>query len=305
MGVGVSALRPLSGPTGSSRAGWMAWLRPYILLLPATLVTVVLLMWPVISILRFSLYQHLPGTVYVERWTLENYRDLLNPFFAKTLLRTIRFSLITCLVCGLLGYPTAYFISRVGARYKSLLIFLMVLPLLVGSVIRTYGWIILLARDNFLAQLIDHLPGDHTGGLLGTEPAVIAGLVDALLPFMILPLMSSMNRIGTALEDAATILGARPWQVWLHVVIPMSVPGLVSGTLLVYILCMGALVAPLYLGGEGFQTLSTQIWSDMLMTLDWPAGSAIAVVLMGWIGVTSYLFLQITGRVGYSPSAAR
>jgi ABC-type spermidine/putrescine transport system permease subunit I len=274
-------------------------LRPYILLVPAVGITVILLVWPIVSILRFSLYRHVPGLVYVPQWTLENYRDLLNPYFIKTLFRTIRFSLITCLICTVLGYPTAYFISRVGARYKSLLIFLMVLPLLVGSVIRTYGWIILLSRDNFLALAIDRLPGDHSGGLLGTEPAVIAGLVDALLPFMILPLMSSINRIGAAIEDAATVLGARPWQVWLHVVLPMSIPGLVSGTLLVYILCMGALVAPLYLGGEGFQTLSTQIWSDMLTTLDWPAGSAIAVVLMAWIGVTSYIYLQLTNRIGY------
>jgi putative spermidine/putrescine transport system permease protein len=301
--TGASAVQPLSAARATKRRA--AFLRPYILLVPAVAVTAVLLIWPIVSILRFSLYTHEPGTIYVERWTLQNYRDLLNPYFAQTLGRTIRFSVITCLICTVLGYPTAYFISRVAPRYKSLLIFLMVLPLLVGSVIRTYGWIILLSRDSFLAQAIDHLPGDHSAGILGTEPAVIAGLVDALLPFMILPLMSSMNRIGPALEDAASVLGARPWQVWRHVVIPMSIPGLVSGTLLVYILCMGALVAPLYLGGEGFQTLSTQVWSDMLSTLDWPAGSAIAVVLMTWIAVTSYLYLQITGRIGYSPVRQR
>lgn len=282
-----------------------AMLRPYLLLLPALSVTALLLGWPLVTVVRFSLYTHVSGQAYVPEWTLQNYHDLLTPYFLRTLVRTIRFSLMSVAICAVLGYPTAYFVSRARARYKPLLIFLLVLPLLVGSVVRTYGWTLLLAHDGTLSQAFARLPGDHSGGLLGTEPAVITGLVDALLPFMVLPLMSSVNRVGSALEDAAMTLGARPWQIWVHVILPMSLPGLVSGMLLVYMLCMGALVIPIYLGGAGFQTLSTQIWTDMLTTLNWPAGSAIAVFLMTWIAVTTFAYLALTSRLGLVRSSGR
>jgi putative spermidine/putrescine transport system permease protein len=270
---------------------------PALLLAPAVVFTLALLVWPLIAIVSYSFYRHEPGQVYVPVFTLQNYLDLLNSFFLGTLWRTIRVSLVTTVVCAVLAYPTAYVLARIS-RLKSLLIFLLILPLLVGSVVRTYGWIILLSRDGLVN---DALVGAHLVGqpvrFIGTEFAVVLGLVDALFPFMVLPLMSSMIKIGPALEDAALVLGARPWQVWWRVLIPMSLPGLVSGSLLVYILSMGALVAPLYLGGAAFITPATQVWSNMLATLDWPLGSAIAMALMAVIALTAFGYLRLTSRL--------
>ena len=166
-----------------------------------------------------------------------------------------------------------------------------------GSVVRTYGWIILLSRDGLVngALVGAHLVGEPIR-FIGTELAVVLGLVDALLPFMVLPVMSSMIKIAPALEDAALVLGARPWQVWWRVLIPLSLPGLVSGGLLVYILSMGALVAPLYLGGAAFITPATQVWSNMLATLNWPLGSAIALVLVAFIALSAFGVLKVTSR---------
>lgn len=295
-GTGEVVAIGLAPPRVEGRA---AQLRPYLLILPAVAFIGVLLFWPFFTIVKYSLYTHTPSHVYVPRLTLDNYRALGDRFYLEVLWRTTWYSVVTSGICFILGYPLAYLIARARPRLKTLLIFLIILPLLIGAVVRTYGWIVMFSQQGPVVRTMLLL---HVGGpfprIIGTNTAVIIGLVDALLPFMVLPLISAVNKIPRALEDASATLGARPVQTFLHVLLPLSARGLASGGLMVFLLSMGALVTPIYLGGVSHQTVATLIWSDMLTTLNWPMGAALAVLLMATIAVLALLYLLLIERLG-------
>jgi len=272
------------------------------LVAPACLFTLILLLWPLASTVLYSFYTYSAELIYLPVLTAANYLRFADSFYINVLWRTFRMALLATVFCALLGYPVAYFLARTRSRYRSLFLFLVVTPLMVGIVVRTYGWIILLSREGLVNRLLMVLGlRSEPVRFLGTEGAVVAGLIDVLLPLMILPLMSAIIKISPVQEEAATVLGARPWQTFFRVVLPLSVPGLLSGCLLVFSLSMGALATPMYLGGARNQTIATLIWGNMLTSFNWPFGSTLAVILMvaTLVSVLGYLaLLRQPGRGG-------
>jgi putative spermidine/putrescine transport system permease protein len=214
--------------------------------------------------------------------TLANYvRFLGDPFYWGTLRATLGLGLFVTLLALALGYPVAYGLARGRHRGKTLLRLCVIAPLLVSVVIRTYGWIVLLANNGVVNQTL------LTLGLIG-EPlkfmfsytGVTIGLVHFALPVAILSLVGVIEAVDPALEEAARSLGASPTQAFLRVTLPLTLPGLAAGSMLVFALTVAAFVTPALMGGPSLIVLSTLIYQQMTVTLEWGFGAAVATILL-------------------------
>jgi putative spermidine/putrescine transport system permease protein len=270
-----------------------------LLLGPAALITASLLVASLI-IVRFSFNTWSAARGMAPAWTLANYVAFASdPFHYKAFLTTLRIGLIVTVTALLLGYPVAYLLAV--SRRKHLLLFLIVLPLMMDVLVRAYGWIVLLSRSGlvnrvFVATSMFTRPMQF----LGTETAVVLELLHEVLPFMILPIAGVLQRIDPALREAAVGLGAAPFTAFLRVTLPLSLPGLLAGTLLTFSLAMSAFVAPLVLGGGRVPMMSILIQQQMTMLLNWPAGAAQAVVL---VALVSLLLLGYARVLREGPAA--
>jgi putative spermidine/putrescine transport system permease protein len=270
-----------------------------LLLGPAALITASLLVASLI-IVRFSFNTWSAARGMAPAWTLANYVAFASdPFHYKAFLTTLRIGLIVTVTALLLGYPVAYLLAV--SRRKHLLLFLIVLPLMMDVLVRAYGWIVLLSRSGlvnrvFVATGMFARPMQF----LGTETAVVLELLHEVLPFMILPIAGVLQRIDPALREAAVGLGAAPFTAFLRVTLPLSLPGLLAGTLLTFSLAMSAFVAPLVLGGGRVPMMSILIQQQMTMLLNWPAGAAQAVVL---VALVSLLLLGYARVLREGPAA--
>ncbi|HXF81311.1 MAG TPA: ABC transporter permease [bacterium] len=279
--------------------GALAGERPYLVLLALPLVFfAVFLLYPLLLMFLVSVRNYAPAQIVGDRWTLENYtRFLLDPFYRGILLGTLRLAAIVSAASLVIAYPLAYYLARTASRAKGWLVFLLLTPLMVGIVVRTYGWIVLLGRNGTINQLL--LAAGvvrEPVRILFTETAVVLGLIEVLLPYMIFPLISALQKVDPSLEAAAATLGAGPLEVLRRVVLPLSLPGIVSGTVIVFTLSAGAIVTPAILGGPRTQTMGTLIYQLMTATLNWPFGSAVAFILLAFEAVPVCLFFAVTAR---------
>jgi spermidine/putrescine transport system permease protein len=204
----------------------------------------------------------------------------------------------TTVITMLLGYPLAYYIARSPAKQRSLLLFLILVPFWTNFVIRIYAWIMLLRGGGLLDSFLQWI--GVTGeplGLLYTPTAVMIGMVYEFLPFMVLPLYTSLEKIESALLEAAADLGAPPWRAFLRVTLPLSIPGMIAGTILVFIPAMGMFVVPDLMGGAKTLLIGNVIRNQFLTARDWPFGSAASMILML---MTLVLTLYYTRKAGFS-----
>jgi putative spermidine/putrescine transport system permease protein len=263
----------------------------------------VLVLLPLIGaclmLVRYSFNDWDPMLAMVPAWTLDNYFYVFtDPAQIKGLITTLRISLIVTVACLFIGYPVAIAISSAG-RYRGLLMFLLVTPMLTDVLIRAYGWMVILGPNGPINSLL-MTTGVSAGPvrLMYTELAVVLELIHENIPFMILPLAAILERINPALNDAAMNLGASPTRTFFHVTLPLSRPGIVAGTLLVFALSASAFVAPLVLGGGNVSVMTTLMQQTMLTTLNWPQGAAQSVVLVGLVLVllATYGWVLSKGR---------
>ena len=233
--------------------------------------------------------------------TLDNYKFLLTrPLYLEVMFRTLVVGLCVGALDVLLGFPLAYFLVRTKSRWKGLLIALSLAPLLASVIVRTYGWYIILNRFGVvndallglgvIAERIAFMPS--TG-------AIIIGLAHALLPYAVLTIMGSLGGINPNLEKAAMSLGANRTRTFLSVVLPLSLPGVVGGFILVFSIAISAYATPAILGGPATQVAATAIYNFMINLLDWSAGAALAVILI----VSSLLLLYAAARMGAKRAA--
>ena len=186
---------------------------------------------------------------------------------------------MTAALCLLLGYPTAWFIARTRLRRDALLL-LVVLPWLVSVVVRTYGWIVLLGNRGLINALLTMSGAtDRPVQLMFNTGGVLIGLVHVFCPFVVLTVLGSLSAIDPAMEEAGTSLGAGPLALFCRVLLPLSLPGAISGLTLVYLMSAGAIVTPLLLGGIGDQMLGSQIYAEVFEQFDFPKASVMAVLL--------------------------
>ena len=196
-------------------------------------------------------------------------------------LSSLRIAATSTLVALLLGYPMAYAIARASAARRPLLLMLVVLPFWTSFLIRVYAWMGLLSENGILNQFLRWSGiASNPGTILGTEWAVHLGIVYAYLPFMILPLYSTLEKLDWSLLEAAADLGARPFSALLTITLPLSLPGIVAGCLLVFIPATGEFVIPDLLGGTQTLMIGKVLWDEFFTNSDWPLASAVAICLL-------------------------
>jgi spermidine/putrescine transport system permease protein len=223
------------------------------------------------------------GRVLFDALTLDNYRKAFAPTFIPTISRSIYYAGMTTILSIAIGYPVAYWISHYGGRNKALLLILVMLPFWTSYLIRTYAWMIIL-RDNGVANSVLQALGignsDEPLVLLNTDFAVILGMTYGFLPFTILPLFVSIDRLDRNLVQAARDLYSNGREAFIHVTLPLTMPGVIAGALLTFIPAIGDYVTPDLLGGAETSTVAKSVQTIFTAGRDWPYGSALGFLLM-------------------------
>ncbi|WP_245450285.1 ABC transporter permease [Chelatococcus asaccharovorans] len=229
-------------------------------------------------VLSFQTYSHSAGMG--EGFTVSNYlRVVTDEYYIEIFVRTLRISVITTVVCLLIGVPEAYIVSRMRSPWKSIFLIVLLAPLLISVVVRTFGWSVVLGPSGPFNQLLRafDIP---TLRLLYREPAVVIALVHVLLPFMIIPVWASLQKLDPMVESAGLSLGASKSTVLRRIVFPQIIPGILSGSLIVFGLAASSFAIPGLLGGRRVKTVATVVYDEYLTQLNWPLGAAIAFVLL-------------------------
>jgi putative spermidine/putrescine transport system permease protein len=255
--------------------------RAKLLLAPAVAVTLGALVVPALLMLAYSLVRYVPGKITDWTPTLENYARLgQDLFYLRVLWETVQLGLVVTAGTVMLGYPVALLLARTRSRWKPVLAYLVFLPMMVGIVVRAYGWMVILGRDGLVNSLL-LATGlvDTPLRLLYTRTAVVLGLVEVMLPFMVMPLAAALEKIDRHVVEAARACGATPAVAFVKVTLPLSLPGLLSGVLLVFSLSVTAYALPALLGGAKVKMIAALAYDAMLVGYNWPFGAAIGIVM--------------------------
>ena len=227
--------------------------------------------------------------------TLEHYRKMIEyKSYYRVFLNTFKVSLLTTIICIGLGYPLAYFLAQLPARWAGFFMLAVLLPFWTSLLVRTYAWLVLLQRKGLLNEFAMEIglwekPIKLVHNLTGT----LIGMAHIMLPFLVLPLYNAMKKIDRDLMHAASNLGASPTRAFWQVYFPLSLPGMVAGSLIVFVLCLGFYVTPAVLGGGRVIMVATQITAILENQFNWGAASSLGVVLL----VATVLVLYIAGRL--------
>jgi putrescine transport system permease protein len=239
-----------------------------------------------------ALFSWVGDAVLQVRLNLGNYRFLgEDPLYVGAYLNSLRIAAVSTLLCLALGYPMAYAIARARPGLRGMLLLLIILPFWTSFLIRVYAWIGLLKGNGLVNQLL-LATGliDQPLTLLHTDFAVYLGIVYSYLPFMILPLYATLVRQDPALLEAAADLGCRPFRAFLSVTLPLSMPGVIAGSMLVFIPAVGEFVIPDLLGGPDTLMIGKVLWSEFFTNRDWPLASAVAVAMLLLLVVPVVIF---------------
>ena len=214
--------------------------------------------------------------------TLDNYRFLLaDDLYWVSYIKSIRIAFISTCLCLLIGYPMAYAIARAAPVWRNLFLFLVILPFWTSFLLRVYAWMGLLSTNGLINNLLLSVGLiEQPLKLLYTDFAVYLGIVYSYLPFMILPLYVNLERLDFSLDEAAADLGARPLQVFRDITLPLSLPGIIAGSLLVFIPALGEFVIPALLGGLDSLMIGRTLYDEFFTNRDWPLSSAVAIILL-------------------------
>ncbi|TCK01831.1 spermidine/putrescine transport system permease protein [Volucribacter psittacicida] len=226
-------------------------------------------------------------------FSLDSYKRLFEPLYAKVMWNSLYMSGIATIICLIIGYPFAFMITKINRKYRPFLLFLVILPFWTNSLIRIYGMKIFLGVKGILNNSLIALGIiDEPIRILNTEIAVIIGLVYILLPFMILPLYATIEKLDLRLLEAAKDLGANAIQRFIHVIIPLTMPGIVAGCLLVLLPAMGMFYVADLLGGAKVLLVGNVIKSEFLISRNWPFGSAISIALTLLMALLIFIYYR-------------
>jgi len=288
------------------RRQWLRWavLGPYAWLL-------LFFLAPFFIILKISLADPivaLPPFTAMFDWTaagwnkvqasFDNYLFLFqDPYYVTIYLNSVKMAAVSAVLCLLLGYPMAYYIARQPARRRSMLLLAVILPFWISFLLRVYAWIGLLNTHGVINQALLWLGViDQPLSLIYNDFAVYLGIVYSYLPFMILPLYANLEKRDPDLEEAAADLGAKRWQVFVDVTLPLSLPGIIAGSLLVFIPAIGEFIIPALLGGSDTLMIGRALWDEFFINRDWPVASAVSVVLLLILVLPMMWFQKVQNR---------
>lgn len=275
--------------TGSQSGHVLAWS----LVAPALCCVAAFVLVPILSLGIYSFWSRLPTGAVSYVFTLENWRELFGDLFYATILaKTLRLAAVVTLICALIGYGPAYYITLVPPARRALLITLLFLPSWISYIVRSMSWLPILGKEGLLNSLLvgsgllaEPLP------LLYNDFSVTVGMVQFLLPLMIVNIYIGLQAVDPKLVDAARTLGATDMQAFFAVTFPIAWPGLAAGCLLTFILAMGAYITPLILGGPGATFYANLVFETFVSHQDWPFGATLSLVI---------IFFLAAGLVGYA-----
>ena len=252
---------------------------------------------PTLMIVAASFLSHSSQDLLKLPFTFSNYEQLFNIVFLKVFWRSLTIAFFCTLICLLIGYPFAYGVARTKKPYNTLLLLLIMIPFWTSSLIRTYAIMTLLKSKGLINSLLLSLGLIHQPlELLYSKLAVFIGLSYDLLPFMILPLYASIEKLDNTLIEAAHDLGAKKLRVFFKIIVPLTMPGIISGSLLVFLPAMTLFYIPVLLGGAKSMLLGNLIENQFLQLTNWPVGSASSTLLIVLIGLLIFLYLPFAKR---------
>lgn len=227
-----------------------------------------------------------------------------DPVYVEILLRSLRLAGIVVALSLVISYPAAFWVARFRGQRKSFVLFLVTLPFFASLIIRVYAWMLILRPTGFLNLVLESAGViDAPLQIIFTEVSVVAGLVYILLPFMFLPIYASVEKLDPALVQASQDLGATPWQTFRRVVLPLTLPGLIGGSLIVFIPAFGNFVVPALLGGAKVMLVGNIIEQQFLAARNWPFGAALAMLILGTVLVLMLIYVLRIGRGGVAAGA--
>ncbi|MGC9503005.1 ABC transporter permease [Baaleninema sp.] len=269
------------------------WVGPLVLLGPAGLWLLLLLVLPALVIFQLSLVPNIrPGDL-VNPSGIDNYLLVFNPTNFRVIVRSVGLAVGTTLLCLVLGFPVAYWIAVLAPKgWRNLLLLGFILPLWTSSLLRTYAWITILRPTGVLNSILSAI-GLPTLEILNRTPAVLVGMSYSFLPYMVLILYSSLEKLDLALLEASADLGATPPQTFWKITVPQAFPGIAAGSLLVFITSLGDFIDPELLGGASSMTVARLIYNQFLgQTQNWGFGSALSMVLIFAVSLSIALLLK-------------
>lgn len=260
---------------------------PLVLLVPGLVLLVVFLVMPLLNILM--------PTVFEEGLSFKKYISFFqDEYYMKIFIRTLKIAIISAMVCIILGVPTAYFISRCDKKWRSLLMAISIFPLLTNSVVRSFAWINILGKNGVINPLLVNLGIiEKPMKLLYTEFSILIGTIYLFLPLMIVTVVGAMENIDNDMMEAAESLGANKVVAFIKVILPMSLPGIIVGGVLVFTGALTAYTTPQLLGGNGNLVLATLIYQRAMTIGDWTGASVIATIMI----VTTIIVIKVLNGI--------
>ncbi|NES03004.1 MAG: ABC transporter permease [Okeania sp. SIO2F4] len=266
-----------------------------VLLFPGTIWLLIFFILPLVIVLIYSFLERGTYGGVIWQFTLDNYQRLAQGIYWGIFWRSLFLALITTIMCLLIGYPLAYFIATIRPPWRNVLLILVIIPFWTNFLVRTYAWIVLLRTEGVFNIVLQSLQlTNEPLSLLFTPFAVIIGLVYGYLPFMILPLYATIERLNFSLLEAAQDLGANDLRTFFRVVLPLTMRGIVAGCLLVFIPAFGAFITPDILGGAKTMMVGNLIQNQFLKARNWPFGSALSIALMMIVLIPVIIYFGIS-----------
>lgn len=244
---------------------------------PYVLWSFMLIVLPLALILLYSITTG-DNSLITIHFTLDNFRKISDPIYLNVFIKSLQMGLITTGVCLVLAYPMAYIISKFDESSQNILILLVTIPMWINTLLRTYAWISLLS-DNGIINSLFKLLGLNQQTMMYTNFSVVMGLVCDLLPFMVIPIHTSLAKMDHSLVEAASDLGANRFQTFTKVILKLSLPGVINGVSMVFLLSISSFVIPQLLGGHQFVLIGNLIENQFISVGDWNFGSSISVIL--------------------------
>lgn len=269
--------------------------RWFCLILPMYIFSILFVLGPLLYMIALSFATNHEGLGVTFRFTLENFRKMADPVYVGTFVQSFQVAIMTTILVVVIGYPFGYFMAKQSKRGKRLLMFLIMVPFWTSSLLRMYGWIIVLQAKGIVNTVLIRLGLIRVPiKILYSYPAVLIGMVYALLPFMILSVYSSVEKMDWTLVEAAKDLGASNWKAFSTVTLKLTLPGLLSGVILTFIPSMGLFFIADILGGNKIVLVGSLIQDQLGRGGNWPFAAALSVVLMILTSLMIYLYRRIT-----------
>lgn len=255
---------------------------PYWLSAPATMAILAFVAVPLVMTFSLSFYSQQPEGIVDPTLTLENYHHIVgDAYYLSIFTRTFILAALVTGVCVLIGVPEAYVLTRLSSGWRAVSIVIVLGPLLVSVVVRTLGWAILFGRDGVINKALIAVGFvDRPIQLMYSYTGLVIALSHVLVPYMVLSVWASLQKLDLTTEQAAASLGASSLTVMRRIVLPQVIPGVLSGSLIVFALTAGAFATPAIIGGRRLKVVSTTIYDEFLSYLNWPMGAALAALLM-------------------------